>query len=103
MLAVSCVCAHYLARSRWNEALDGALLPGFGWQAIVDALHGDAVFDRTDERAKIAADTVMFIHARNALEWRHCAAVTQGARVEFGNRRGGDVTRRFGFNHRRGS
>src|SRR5580698_3994982 len=42
-----------------------ALLPGFRRQAVIDADHGDALIDGTDERTEIAADAFGFIDARN--------------------------------------
>ena len=42
-----------------NETGGGTLFPCLWREAVVDALHGDAVFDRADERAEIAADALV--------------------------------------------
>ena len=42
------------------------LLPGFRRHAVVDALHGDAVFHGTHQPAQVAADAFVFIDAWNA-------------------------------------
>jgi len=43
--------------------------------ANIHALHGDAVFDRADEPAEIAADTFVFIYFRDTDRWSDVRAV----------------------------
>ena len=49
----------------------GALRPGLAAASpLSTSLHGDAVIDRADQRAEIAADAFRFVDARNALQRR---------------------------------
>src|SRR5277367_3860920 len=50
---------HYLLRSGWHQSLGGTLLPAFERQAIIDALHRDAILNRANQRAEIAAYTMV--------------------------------------------
>ena len=88
MMCALSVRTYYLVGSWWNQPFGCTLFPGFGRQIIFDAFHRDAVLDRTDESAKIAADTMMFIHAGNALKWRDCAGKPPRDCVKFWNRCG---------------
>ena len=44
------------------------IFPSLARQMIVDALHGDTTIHRTNQCTQIAADTFVFINARNARE-----------------------------------
>src|SRR5258705_8826709 len=94
---------HHLFGSRWNQPLSCALFPAFERQSIVDALHRDAVLHRTNQRTEIAADTMMFIDARDACKRRDCTAPARPSRVEFRNRSRRNASCRLCFDHCRGS
>src|SRR5579872_5260944 len=51
------------------------LIPCLGSQSRIDALHRDALLDRADQRAQVAADALCFVHPRNALDGRHVGPV----------------------------
>src|ERR1700739_3153213 len=51
------------------------LVPRFGRDTRIHPHHGDAVYDGTNERAEIAANTFRFVHARNARKRRGIRAL----------------------------
>src|ERR1700743_529493 len=63
--SASRIGAHHFASAQWDQALCDAFLPAFSRDTFVDALHRNAVLDRTNKRTKIAAHTVMLVYARN--------------------------------------
>src|SRR5271170_3966021 len=71
--------------------IHGTLLPALRRQTEVDLLHGDAALNRTNERAKIAADTLGLVHAGNSSQRGSVRAVLRSARmIELRDRRHGD-------------
>ena len=63
-------------RSRWNQTLGATFFPAFERKTIVDTLHRDAVLNRANERTKIAANTMVFIHARDTFKRRNRIGAT---------------------------
>ena len=49
-----------------RQARPDAFFPCLRSEPVVNALHRDAFRNRTDQRAKVAADALVLVHARNA-------------------------------------
>src|ERR1700679_3641125 len=86
-LYASGICTHHAVCFWRNQTLSRTLFPTFKWQAVGQTLHCDAVFNGTNQRAEIAANTMVFIHARDTFEWSNRAHPPHTPRVEFRNRR----------------
>ena len=73
----------------------GALIPRLGGSPLSTSHHGDAVFDRADQRAQIAAHAFGFVHARNARQRRGIRPVRGGigGALLARDRRDGDEAR----------
>ena len=61
------------ARAIRHSRSGTALLPGFGRQAVVYALHGDAVFYGADQGAEVAAYAFGFVYCWDSDGARHWA------------------------------
>jgi hypothetical protein len=100
---VSGIRTHHLFGSRSNQPLSCALFPAFEWQSIVYALHRDTVLDRTNQGTEIAADTMVFIDARDAFKRCDRVAAAHSSRVELRNRSRRNVPCCVCLDHCRGS
>ena len=86
-----------------TSALGGSLFPAFEGQTVVDALHRDAVLNRANQRAEIAAHTMVLIDSRDTSSGVTALLRPRLARIQLRNGCSRDTLCRFGFNHRRSS
>ncbi len=76
-----------------------SLFPGLERLPVIDLFHGDAIFHRAHQPAKIAAHAFVFIHARNAGQAvSACVRCEHGIELGDGSHRdprAADAARRF--------
>ena len=71
-----------------------AMRSSHDWEGrLIHPLHRDATLDWTHQRAEVAADAFVFVHTRNACQWRGIkpAAVARGPVIELGDWRHRDL------------